>query len=131
MVLFGAPISGPDDTKSAIACALAMQVAMTEVNHRNVASGLPEIHIGIGINTGDVVAGNIGSESHAKYSVIGAPVNLSARIQSLARGGQVLISEQTYQEVRQFVDIGRIQKTNVKGVAKPVTVYEVIGMRFP
>ncbi len=125
MVLFGAPLAKKGDVERAIACALAMQDAMEDVNRRNLASGLPEIQMGIGINTGDVVAGNIGSETHAKYSVIGAPVNLAARIESLSKAGQVLISEQTYKAVEDVVEIKGTQEAKVKGVERPVTVYEV------
>lgn len=125
MVLFGAPLAKEGDIQRAIACALAMQEAMIDVNRRNVASDLPEIQMGIGINTGDVVAGNIGSETHAKYSVIGAPVNLSARIESIAKAGQVLISEQTLKEVKNAVDIKSTQEVRVKGVENPISVYEV------
>jgi len=125
MVLFGAPLATENDTQNAIACALAMQEAMEDVNRRNLASDLPEIQMGIGINTGDVVAGNIGSETHAKYSVIGAPVNLSARIESIAKAGQVLISQQSLQEVKNVVEIASTLGAKVKGVEKPITVYEV------
>lgn len=128
MVLFGAPLAREDDIERAIACALAMQEAMKTVNGRNLVSGLPEIQMGIGINTGDVVAGNIGSETHAKYSVIGAPVNLSARIESIAKAGQVLISEQTYREVEDIVDIKGTQEAKVKGVERSISVFEVSGI---
>jgi len=126
MVLFGVPLTRENDAEKAVACGLAMQRAMEDVNRRNRAAGLPDIQIGIGINTGDVVAGNIGSETHAKYSVIGAAVNLAARVESLSKGGQVLISEKTFDEVRDDFQTGDGFQASVKGIEKPVTVYQVL-----
>jgi len=128
MVLFGAPISRDDDAHRAIACALDMQGAMTEVNRRNLERGLPELAIGIGINTGDVVAGNIGSEAHAKYSVIGAPVNMAARLESKAARGEVLISQTSYDAVQDAVHIVETRKIQVKGFSDPVCAYSVAAL---
>lgn len=125
MVLFGAPISRDDDAHRAVACALDMQAAMVEVNRRNQELGLPELAIGIGINTGDVVAGNIGSEAHAKYSVIGAPVNMAARLESKATRGEVLISQTSYDAVRDAVRIVETREVQVKGFTDPVCAYSV------
>jgi adenylate cyclase len=97
-VLFGAPIQREDDAKRAIACAVAMQNAMIGVNQQNLKLGLPTLEMGIGINTGEVVVGNIGSQKRAKYTVIGSHANLAARIETYTVGGQVLVSEYTCQE---------------------------------
>ena len=80
LALFGAPVAKADDSARAIACALAMQAEMDAINARNIADGLPSIGIGIGINTGEVVAGNIGSK-RAKYGVVGHAVNVTSRIE--------------------------------------------------
>jgi len=125
MVLFGAPISRDDDAHRAVACALDMQAAMVEVNRRNQEQGLPELAIGIGINTGDVVAGNIGSEAHAKYSVIGAPVNMAARLESKAARGEVLISQTSYDAVRDAVRIVETREVQMKGFTDPVCAYSI------
>lgn len=94
-VLFGAPIWQEDDAQRAVACAVAMQLAMAEVNDQNGQEDLPEVEMGIGIHTGQVVLGNIGSPERMKYGVVGRHVNLASRIQSYTTGGQILISETT------------------------------------
>jgi adenylate cyclase len=98
-VLFGAPIWQEDDAQRAVACGIAMQLAMASVNEQNRQDGLPEIEMGIGIHTGQVVVGNIGSAERTKYGVVGSQVNLTSRIQSCTTGGQTLISEATRREV--------------------------------
>ncbi len=78
----------PDDPLRAVACAVEMQLAMTSVNDRNRRAGYPEVALGIGINTGEVVIGNIGSRKRIKDAVVGRAVNLTARIESYPVGGQ-------------------------------------------
>lgn len=125
MVLFGAPVSHADDVERAVACALDMQAAMKKVNAIIADMGLPALSMGIGINTGDVVAGNIGSEAHAKYSVIGAPVNLAARLESQAGPGEVLVSETTYHEVKDRVHVHDQRQVEAKGFSQPVQVFAI------
>ncbi|MCK9911913.1 adenylate/guanylate cyclase domain-containing protein, partial [Microbacteriaceae bacterium K1510] len=76
-ILFGAPIGREDDAEQAVACAVAMQLAMSTVNEQNRRLGLPDLAMGIGIHTGQVVVGNIGSARRMKYGVIGSSVNLT------------------------------------------------------
>jgi adenylate cyclase len=85
--LFGAPVQRDDDAERAVACAMAMQLALAGVNAQNRAAGLPEVEMGIGIHTGEVVVGNIGSDRRTKYGVVGSHVNLTARIESYTVGG--------------------------------------------
>jgi len=94
-VLFGAPTWDEDDAQRAVACAVAMQLAMDGINEQNKREDLPELEMGIGIHTGQVVLGNIGSSERMKYGVVGSHVNLTSRIQSYTVGGQILISETT------------------------------------
>ena len=82
-ILFGAPVQRDDDAERAVACAMAMQLAMAGVNAQNRAEGLPEVEMGIGIHTGEVVVGNIGSDKRTKYGVVGSHVNLTNRIESV------------------------------------------------
>lgn len=128
LVIFGAPFQRPDDAERAVACALEMQLAMQAVNAWNRAHGFPELEMGIGINTGEVVVGNIGSHKRAKYSVIGSNVNLASRIEGYTVGGQVLVSGATRDAVRARLLIGGEQTVEPKGVLQPVTLYEVRGM---
>ncbi len=128
VVFFGAPIQKPDDSERSVACAIAMQLAMSEVNKQNLELNLPELQMGIGINTGEVVVGNIGSEEHIKYTAIGSHVNLAARVESYTTGGQVLISQSTYNEIQSTVKVNGQIQASMKGIAEPVTLYDVSGI---
>jgi adenylate cyclase len=128
LVLFGAPTAREDDAARAVACACAMQLAMSSVNERMKQMGLPSLAMGIGINTGEVVVGNIGSEKRTKYGIVGSPVNLTYRIESYTTGGQILISETTLQEVRSIVKISGQRRVRVKGVREAIAIYEVWGI---
>ena len=127
-VLFGAPIWREDDAQRAVACAVAMQLAMASVNEQNRQEDLPEIEMGIGVHTGQVVVGNIGSPERMKYDVIGSQVNLTSRIQSYTTGSQILISETTRQEVGRILKLGRQMEVKAKGIEQPVTLFEVLGI---
>ena len=128
LVIFGAPILRPDDPLRAVACAVEMQLAMTSVNERNRQAGYPEVALGIGINTGEVVMGNIGSKKRIKYAVVGRAVNLTARIESYTVGGQIFISESTLYECGDICRIDTAMKVMPKGVKKPLTIHEVGGI---
>lgn len=128
LAIFGAPVAREDDALRAIACALDMQEAVTGINARNRALGLPEIGIGIGLNTGKVVAGNIGSERRSKYGVVGHTVNLTARIESYTSAGETLAAESTIAEVGTAVETGRRFTAQPKGMAGEVTIYSITGM---
>ncbi|HYP52387.1 MAG TPA: adenylate/guanylate cyclase domain-containing protein, partial [Pyrinomonadaceae bacterium] len=91
MALFGAPLPAPEDACNAVKAAVRMQQAMPEINAELSAAGLPEIHVGIGLHTGEAVVGYIGSERRSEYTAIGDTVNLAARLQSNAREGQILL----------------------------------------
>ncbi len=127
-VLFGAPTWKEDDARRAVACAVAMQLAMATINEQNAADGLPTIEMGIGVHTGPVVVGNIGSPERMKYDVIGSHVNLTSRIQSYTTGGQILISDATRQEVGQMLSLGAQMEVQPKGIEHPITVHELLGV---
>jgi adenylate cyclase len=127
-ILFGAPIQREDDAERAVACAMAMQLAMEGVNTQNRAEELPEVEMGIGIHTGEVVVGNIGSEKRSKYGVVGSHVNLTGRIESYTVGGQVLISEATLHEVGPIVSVAEKMEVTAKGVDKPIAIYNACGI---
>jgi adenylate cyclase len=130
-VLFGAPIWQEDDAQRAVACAVAMQIAMDSVNEENRQEDLPEVEMGIGIHTGPVVVGNVGSHERMKYGVVGSHVNLTSRIQSYTTGGQILISDTTRREVGHSLKIGTRIEVKAKGIEYPVTLYEVLGIGSP
>jgi PAS domain S-box-containing protein len=128
LVIFGAPTAAADDAERAVACAVAMQRAMGEVNARSRERGLPEVEMGIGIHTGEVIVGNIGSERRMKYAAVGIHVNLTGRIESYTIGGQILISESTLGEVAGVVTLGRRLHIDPKGARSEMTVWEVTGI---
>lgn len=125
---FGAPIARPDDARRALACALTMQHRMVEVNRINRDQGLPEVEMGIAINTGEVVIGNIGSFKRTKYGAVGSHVNLTARIESFSVGGQILISDATLHEAGADVAVGESREIVAKGFEGPIRVHELVGL---
>jgi len=129
LTFFGAPLSQRDDPERAIECAIKMQKAMSELNQEQNRLTLPELHMGIGINTGEVVVGNIGSEKRSKYCAIGSAINTAYRIESYTTGGQILISQSTHERVKSSVRIQGTMKVQFKGIDHPVTLYNVIGMK--
>ncbi|HSR11900.1 MAG TPA: response regulator [Thermodesulfobacteriota bacterium] len=128
IAMFGAPISHEDDHLRAVACAVDMQLAMRGVNARCRAEGLPEVSMGIGINTGEVVVGNIGSTKRTKYGPMGRNVNLASRIESYTVGGQILISESTLRACGTKIETTRAMEVMPKGFRDPIMLYEVKGI---
>lgn len=126
-VIFGAPIQAPDDAERAIACAIAMQLALADFNAQSQLK--QPLEMGIGIHTGEVLAGNIGSQKRAKYAVVGKNVNLTSRIESCTIGGQVLISQSTLDSVGAIVQVGKPTEARLKGFSQPITTYEVRGIQ--
>ena len=131
LAFFGAPEPLEDHPRRAVACALAMQEAMGDLNRLNQADGLPHLEMGIAVNTGTVVVGNIGSERRSKYSVVGSEVNFASRIESFALGGQVLISATTYERVKELVEVGDLLQAEMKGIPGKATLYEVRAIGAP
>jgi adenylate cyclase len=129
LVLFGAPLTRDDDAERAVACALAMQLRMEDTNALHRQAGVPDIEMGIGIHTGEVVVGHIGSQQRTKYGVVGSAVNLTGRIESYTTGGQILISPTTYAETAAVLMVSHQMTVTPKGVAAPLTLYAVSGMR--
>ena len=114
-----------DHAQRALQCAVAMQDAMVAFNAYNRAHELQELEMGIGINSGSVVIGNIGSQRCMKFSVIGQTVNLVARIESFTIGGQILISEATLEHVKDIVEVAGQLRVKVKGLSHPIKIFDV------
>lgn len=128
LVLFGASGSGEDDVRRALACAVEMQLAMDELNRHHKQPGMPDLYLGIGINSGTVTAGLIGSDLYSEYTVIGDNVNLVSRIEAFCLRGQVLISASTFERCRGFVATGEPMDVHVKGKSSPVCLREVLAI---
>ncbi len=129
ILAFFDPLDGPMEpvVRRAIACALKMQAAMAAENLAK--PGAPPLRLGIGLHAGEVVVGNIGSETRAKYGIIGAAVNLSHRIQGQARGGEVVVSEMVFHHSPETLAVSRTFETALKGIAHPVRLYVVKDMK--
>ncbi|MGC4114145.1 MAG: adenylate/guanylate cyclase domain-containing protein [Myxococcales bacterium] len=122
MAVFGAPFAIDDAPMRAVRAAVEIEQAVAAVNHRRKEAGLQSVTIGIGINTGQAVAGNIGSERRMEYTVIGDEVNLAQRLEGLAREGEVLVSQATYDKVRDRVQARAREPVQVKGKTIPIWI---------
>lgn len=129
MAVFGAPIAHENDAELALRAALDMQKAATEFEPIARARLGAPLQIRIGIHSGPVVAGIIGAEEQAAYTVIGETVNVAARLQALARPGCILVGPQIYEQTRTLFEFQALGATQVKGIDEPLSVYEVSGGR--
>ncbi len=128
LALFGAPRAMEGHAGKAVACALEMQQAMQAVNDLNQQSGLPELATGIGINTGEVIVGNIGSEQRAKYGVVGHNVNFASRIESYTDGGQILVSDRTHEACAGLLETRGEMSVRPKGFDEDVLIHDICGI---
>ena len=131
LTFFGAPVKHGDSPARAVACALAMQLSMEAVNRENQKKRLPPLSMGIGVNTGDVIVGNIGSEERAKYGVVGHHINLASRVEGMTVGDQILITPSTYEQVKEVVIVRAVHPVKFKGVQEKIDLYDVVGMHSP
>jgi len=127
MAVFGAPIKGKDDVEKAVRAAIEIQSGIWNFNNTRRANGEESFSVGIGINTGEAVVGNIGSEKRMDYTVIGDTVNIADRIQVTAFGGEILISSTTYEQVKDKFSCKALRPIMVKGRTKPIHIFRVIG----
>lgn len=126
MAVFGAPISKGNDAANAVRAAIDVQRLIVELNRDAADRGHPEIRVGIGINTGLVTAGNIGSTKRLDYTVIGDPVNTASRLCGKAAGGEIIISESTAAEVGEEFAKDAKPAVSVKGKAAPIAIYSIL-----
>jgi adenylate cyclase len=129
MAVFGAPIAHPDHAVRAVRTAIAMQEGITALNEARAKEGKERIQVGIGVSVGEVVAGTVGSGERMEYTVIGDSVNLASRLESNAKPGRILISERTYDKVRNLVEVVPLGPIKVKGKEEQVEVFELVGHR--
>jgi adenylate cyclase len=125
MALWGAPIFREDDADRAVKAAIVMQQALARLNEIWRRQGRPELSVGIGINTGEVFAGNIGSVLRLEYTVIGDAVNTASRLCSEAGPGEILIAEPLYAALRWRPPVSALTPWPLRGKARPVPVYRI------
>ncbi len=129
MAVWGSPLPRERDALQAVSAAWEMQQALKRLNEKRVASGRPPLNIGIGINTGEAVVGNLGSLDRMEFTVIGDTVNTACRIEGKTLAGQILLNEPTYQEVKECVEARPVAPVMVKGKELPLQLYEVMGIK--
>ena len=130
MAVWGVPmLPGKSDALNAVSCALAIQEMVRSRSRKFFKNDASRLRIGIGINTGPLVAGNLGSEQRMDYSVIGDTVNLAARLENIAEADEVIISEETRKHLGEKFRLEEKPLVRVKGKEKPVQIYNVLGLR--
>lgn len=129
IALFGAPVPIENAEMKAVECALDMMKVLSEFNRTRLAEGQDEIRVGIGINTGTVVTGAIGSSRALQYTAIGDAVNTAARLCTQAKAGQVLLSETTYRKVYTRIAAAALPSVRVKGKADELSIWNATGLR--
>jgi adenylate cyclase len=129
MGLWGIPVSHPQDTLNALRAAVAMQKELFYFNITQTKKSQNTLKMGIGINVGEVVVGNIGSPKRMEYTVVGPPVNLASRVESLTKRNQILISDNVFPEVRKGAILIPLEKANVKGIERAIQIYHVLGIK--
>ena len=127
--LFGAPIAIEDAPFKAVACGVAMFQALEEFNRTRASENQPPLRIGVGINTGNVITGSIGSTRALQYTAIGDAMNVASRLVNVASSGEIIISEDTYKHVAGRVEATQLPPVKVKGKADELKVYRVTGLR--
>jgi len=130
LAVFGAPKRQDNDPERAVRCALAMREAMVAVNASNEKAGLPALQHRIALNTGSVIAGNIGSEQRAKYGCVGHAMNVTSRIEGQTHNDEILISDATRQALpKDIFELGEPRELVVKGIEDPILAYPVLGLK--
>lgn len=131
LAFFGAPEKMKNHPEKAIVCAIEMQNVMKQINEKNRSNGLSELQMGIAVNTGEAIIGNIGSEKRTKYGAVGSEVNFTGRAESFTVGGQILITESTYKKVSDIVKVNDVMEVQMKGMTGKVRLYDISGMGEP
>lgn len=133
MAIFGAPVSHEDDPLRAVKAALGMKRRVYELKEKWRkkwhTSDVESFEIGIGIHTGEVIAGNVGNINRMEYTVVSTAVNLASRLENAAERGQILISKDTYEPTKEFLVVNRLASVRLKNISKPVDVYEVEALK--
>lgn len=128
MAVWGVPEAGPDDAFQAVRAAVECQAALARLNEERRARQEPVFGVSIGINTGEVVSGNMGSQTKMDYTVIGDAVNVSARLMANGKEGQVMLSEATYRLVKDRIQAEKLSPIQVKGKKDPLQVYHALAV---
>ena len=132
MAIFGEPIQDDNHPINAVKCGFEMLKRVKELDEKWKKEGKPVIRIGVGINTGEVFIGNIGSEKRMEYTVIGDTVNLASRLESYNKTykTQILISSATYEKSKELISVNEISDVEIRGKAEKMNIYEVTDVKY-
>jgi adenylate cyclase len=128
MAIYGAPLEQPDGAYQSVKTAIEMRQKLALLNEKWKAEKKPQIQVGYGINTGEAIVGNIGSERRMEYTAIGDMVNVAARVEGETDGNQILITEETFKELGNRVQAKKLSAAKLKGKTSKVQIYEVVGL---
>jgi adenylate cyclase len=125
MVVFGSPVAHDDHAIHAVKTAMAMQRKAMEIDKRLHEKNGLRLKIGIGVSTGKVFSGILGSLRIKEYTSVGMPVNIAARLQGIANSGEILISHMTFRKLSDKIDVEALPPVTVKGINEPIRIYKV------
>jgi adenylate cyclase len=128
MAIYGAPLELKDGAYKCVKTALEMREKLAKLNEKWKAEKKPQIQVGYGINTGEAIVGNIGSERRMEYTAIGDMVNTASRVEGETEGSQIFITEETFQELGNKVKVNKLKSVSLKGKSTKVQIYEVTGL---
>ena len=128
MAIYGAPLEQPDGAYQCVKTAIEMRQKLALLNEKWKAEKKPQIQVGYGINTGEAIVGNIGSERRMEYTAIGDMVNVAARVEGETDGNQIFITEETFKELGNRVQVKKLSAAKLKGKTSKVQIYEVVGL---
>ncbi|MDO8427004.1 MAG: adenylate/guanylate cyclase domain-containing protein [Deltaproteobacteria bacterium] len=129
MSVFGSPIKTSIHLEQGIKSAVAVKLAIEDINQVRRMQGLIPLQMGIGINSGEVIVGNMGSQVRMEYTAVGDAVNIASRLTDLAKAGDILVSEAVYKSLKDNIIAEERPGVSIKGIDKPVTVYNVLGLK--
>jgi class 3 adenylate cyclase len=129
LAFFGAPVAHEDDPERAVRCGLDLVQAIDELDSQQTIAGAQGLRVRVGVNTGPVVVGMVGTEAASEYTAMGDAVNVAARMQAAARPGSVLVTASTYRFVSSFVEAADVGQLELKGKSDAVHAYEITGLR--
>ena len=128
MAIFGAPVEQPDSTLNAVRAAIDMRERLRKFNLAREIGGEEPVLVGIGVNYGEAIVGNIGSRERMDYSVIGDTVNVAQRIQAFTQGGQIILAEPAYRRIKSRVEVRALGPHELKGKKERIELFEVLNL---
>ncbi|MBI3398283.1 MAG: adenylate/guanylate cyclase domain-containing protein [Deltaproteobacteria bacterium] len=129
MGVFGSPIPREDHLKQGIKAAVVIKKVMSEVNRSRDKRGLVLLPMGLGLDSGDVIVGSMGSKVRMEYTAIGDAVNVSSRLTGIAKEGEILISEKVYLQMQEYISCIKLPDVNIKGITGPFSVYNLLDIK--